>query len=376
MRKALAHFFFSAFSVLVLMTVPAPVNASSDTAYDRSTAVILAYQRIGEDLYPATNLSTEQFSEHIQELVDGEYHIAPLGDIVTALRNGDKLPDRTVAITFDGAYQSVLQNAIPILRQKNIPFTVFFSPDQADGGSPDYMNWDSIKRLARDNLVTIGLHPADYTRLSTAAPEEISRQINTALSRYRQQLGTEPALFAYPFGEYSREYRDIIASTGLKAAFGQQSGAAWSGSDPHGLPRFTMTESYGDDERFKMAAESLPLPVSDITPDNPRIMADKNPPEFGFSVDESLSEKLGQLSCFISEQGKPEMQVVGKNRVEMRVTKAFEDDRVRVNCTLPGPKPKPGEDQRWRWFGMLLTIGHADEISDDLENHYAPSAGD
>jgi len=30
---------------------------------------------------------------------------------------------------------------------------------------------------------------------------------------------------------------------------------------------------------------------------------------------------------------------------------------------MPGPAPKPGEEQRWRWFGMLLTQGDAGEES-------------
>ncbi len=36
----------------------------------------------------------------------------------------------------------------------------------------------------------------------------------------------------------------------------------------------------------------------------------------------------------------------------------LDQDRVRVNCTLPFVS-EDGDPTRWRWFGMLLTVGEA-----------------
>ncbi|MDB5490638.1 MAG: polysaccharide deacetylase family protein [Micavibrio sp.] len=359
-------------AALVFMAMATPAGAQN--IHDRGAAVIFDYQRVDEDLSPATNTTLEQFTAHLDELTDGAYYLATLDEITGALARADKLPDRTVAITFDGAYKSAMQNAIPLLLAKNIPFTVFFSPDQADANTPDYMNWDDIKKLARNPRVTLGLHTADYTRLADAGPEEMRRQINTALARYREVLKAEPAYFAYPFGEYNKAYRTMIAESGFRAAFGQQSGVAYDGSDMMVLPRFAMTENYSDDERFRMIAAALPLPVTDISPEEPRITA-PNPPTFGFTIDQSIAEKIPLMSCYVSEQGKPQIQVISKTRVELRVTKAFDADRVRVNCTMPGPKPKVGEDQRWRWLGMLLTVAHGtpdDDINTDAMDNSRP----
>lgn len=354
--------------VLIAPAVPAAAQT-----YDRTEGVILAYQRVNEDLYPGSNISMDQFAEHVRELTEGGYHVAPLAQIVTALKSKEKLPDKTVAITFNGAYRSALNNAIPLLLENNLPFTVFFSPGQADSKTPQYMDWNDLKRLSRNNLVTLGIHPASYTRLTESPDSEIRRQINSAVARYREEFGREPEFFAYPFGEYTKAYRDIVAQSGFLAAFGQQSGVAYIGSDIFALPRFALTDSYGDDDRFRMAVTALPLPVSDIAPDNPHIGAE-NPPTFGFTVDDSLIENLVQLSCFFSEHGKPDMQIVGKNRVELRVTEPFEEDRVRLNCTMPGPQPKPGEEQRWRWFGILLTTTQPGE-PESLETETEPAAG-
>lgn len=362
-----------ALMVLATAGVAHAQNAASETAaYDRTAAVIFAYQRIGEDLYPDNNLSTEQFKNHVTELIEGEYRVAPLSDIVGAFQSGAKLPDKTVALTFNGAYQSALENAIPLLLANNLPFTVFFSPDQADSKTPEYMGWDDIKRLSRSSQVTLGLHPASYMRLTESPEDEIRRQVNKALNRYREELKSEPEFFAYPFGEYTKNFREIIAAAGFKAAFGQQSGVAYEGSDQFALPRFAMTESYGDDERFRMAALALPLPVSDITPDDPHLAAGALP-IFGFTLDETLTDKIPQLSCFISQHGKAAIEVVGKNRLELRVGETLENDRIRINCTMSGPDPKPGEDQRWRWFGLLFTINQPGEHPEDYDKGETPS---
>lgn len=359
-------------ALLGLMAAATPAQAQN--IHDRTAAVIFDYQRVGEDLSPTTNTTLEQFTAHLTELTDGAYHLASLDEITTALSKNDKLPDRTVAITFDGAYKSALQNAIPLLLAKDVPFTIFISPNQADGNTPDYMNWDDIKKLARNPRVTIGLHTSDYTRLNDDRPEEMRRQINASLARYREVLKTEPAYFAYPFGEYTKAYRSMIAESGFKAAFGQQSGIAYDGADIMALPRFAMTENYSDDDRFRMIASALPMPVTDITPDEPRITT-QNPPTFGFTLDPSIADKASQMSCYVSEQGKPQMQVISKTRIELRVTKPFDGDRVRVNCTMPGPKPKVGEDQRWRWLGMLLTVAHGvpdDDLNTDTTDNSRP----
>lgn len=324
--------------------------------------MIFAYQRVGEDLYPANNIAVDQFAENVRELIEGGYTVLPLPDIIKALRDGTTLPDRTVGISFDGAYLSAYENAMPLLLSNNLPFTVFFSPDQATEKNPQYIGWHDIKRLSRNSQVTLGLHAASYMHLAGSSETEIKRQVNNALAAYRAELKTNPTLFAYPFGEYTKAYRNIIAASGFEAAFGQHSGAVYKDADMMALPRFALTENYGNTERFRMAAQALPFPVSDVSPDDPHILTN-NPPIFGFTVAPALSGHLDQMSCFVSEQGKPDITVVGGNRVEMRVAKPFEGHRIRFNCTMPGPVPKAGEEQRWRWFGMLLTLGEVEADS-------------
>ena len=325
---------------------------------DGHSAVILAYHRIGEDANPDSNISTAQFLSHIEEIEKGGYNVIPLPELVEGLRNNLEFPSRTIAITFEGGFRSALKNAIPELLNKKLPFTVFYSSDYADSEDADHIHWSDLRTLAAYNEVSFGVLPASYARHEEQ--EEIKRQINKARQRHREMLTTEAQFFSYPFGEYSTEYKDIVRTSGFKAAFGLQSGAVYGGSDLFALPRFTMTERYGDVERFRTAAQTLPFPVVDIEPEGTKL--DGENPVIGFSVPSYLVSGLKSLSCFVTGQPEPDVEILGE-RVEIRVADAANVERLRVNCTLPGPANPEDDTPAWRWFGMLLVNETVEEPS-------------
>jgi hypothetical protein len=71
------------------------------------------YHRVGADSYAATNSGTAQFEAHIEELTSGRYSVLPLPEVVDALARGDRLPERSLAITIDDASLSPDTQAWP-----------------------------------------------------------------------------------------------------------------------------------------------------------------------------------------------------------------------------------------------------------------------
>lgn len=337
-----------------VMSAPAfaqTVQAMGGTAYDEKSAVIFAYYGVGNDDAPSASLTTDQFTQQIDELTSGSYTIKPLPEIVNAFLQGRTLPPRTVAITFDGADQSVIDEAAPLLIKNKLPFTVFIPADRVSDGKPPFMTWDDLRELKRTGLVTFGLHPSGYNRLADASGAEIRRQINNSVEKIREELDINVSMVAYPFGEYDDEYKKIVKDMGFKAAFGQQSGVAYAGDDFYALPRFTLTERYGDLDRFVMTANALPLPVKDVSPPDPHLTTLN--PAIGFTVPDDLVKSLKKISCFSSSDEKPKLDLLG-NRVEIRMS-TLNEDRPRINCTLP-VQTTDGQDPRWRWFGMMYTV--------------------
>ncbi|MFA5591891.1 MAG: polysaccharide deacetylase family protein [Micavibrio sp.] len=324
-----------------------PVSAA--TEFDGKAAPVFAYFAIGNDENPSMSLRSGQFEAQIEEILRGGYNVTPLERIVTALQYGKPIKPRSLAITFDGADQSVLAAAM-LLEKHKLPYTIFIP--SAKIGSPSFMTWEQLRALKAGGLAAFGLHPAYYGHLAGKKEESIRREINASLAAIREELDVRPTLFSYPYGEYDTAYKAIIQSMGFKAAFGQQSGPAHAGEDLYALPRYTQTERYGDLDRFTMTANSLPLPVSGLSPAAPAI--DARSPVIGFTLIQSLAKEMKNLSCFSSVEEKPEMEIIG-TRVEIRFKDAIERDRMRINCTLPYRADPEKGDIRYRWFGMILT---------------------
>jgi peptidoglycan/xylan/chitin deacetylase (PgdA/CDA1 family) len=330
---------FTATVLALAATMFAPVRPATA---DVSSAVVFAYTRFGEDATPANSIRLDQFEAHIQELKTGGYAVLPLPDIVAALRAGKPLPDRAIAITIDDPSRSAVREAWPRLRAAGLPFTVFVATDMVDQGAGNHVTWDELRQMAGSGVTIAGLGASPQSLVSKSRTQ-IRGELARMGERLGQELGVKPELFAYPQGEYSAAIRSVVEGQGYLAAFGQQSGVVHPSADFRALPRFLMNEAYGSIDRFRLAANALPLAVSEVAPDDPVLVA--NPPLLGFTVAEDAGD-LSRLACFASGQGRSAVERVTDTRVEVRIADAFPPGRARVNCTLPTA------DGRWRWFGV------------------------
>ena len=303
-------------------------------------AVILMYHRFGEDQYPSTNVRLEQFEEHLEVLAQGQYNVLPLDDIVAHLQSGEPLPDRTVAITIDDAYLSVYEQAFPRLQRYGFTATIFVATQPVDRGLRGYMSWEQLRELQAAGF-GIGSQTRSHPHMHRISEEAVSEELSYSNERFLAELGLRPDLFAYPYGEYSLSVVEQVKAAGFIAAFGQNSGIMHADDLTFELPRFAFNETYGDIQRLELAANGLPLKVTDITPAD--MVITQNPPLYGFTLDEAMEPK-GQLRCFSSKYGKLDVSLLGQ-RAEIRLPGPLDGPRFRINCTMPG------QDGRWRWFG-------------------------
>ena len=340
--------FFSIFLILKILLIS---NASFAQEISKTEiqnvnyASVLMYHRFGENKYPTTNIKMDQFSDHIKELIKTKYNVIKIQDGLNAIQNISLVKDRSVIITIDDAYSSVFNNAWPILKKYSLPFTLFVSTDVIDNKTPGYMSWEEI-RILRDNGVTIGSQTKSHPHMHNLSENQIVKELEFSNSRFVQEIGSKPEIFAYPYGEYNLNVVKKIKINGFKAAFGQHSGVAHLSLGLHQLPRFAMNETYGNMQRFLLAVNAKPLPISDLSPKDPVII--KNPPFYGFTLSDTIKPK-GIVRCFASNGIKSETKRLGKNRIEVRLEKPFPKGRGRINCTMSA-------GERWRWLGRQFII--------------------
>jgi poly-beta-1,6-N-acetyl-D-glucosamine N-deacetylase len=339
-RSSVRRFFLAVLSGLAVLVVILPLAA-------QDFAVVFMYHRFGETRYPSTNIRLGQFEAHLGELGKAKYNVRPLPEVVAALRSGRELPDRTVAITVDDAYLSFFTEGWPRLKRAGFPVTLFVATEPVDAGSANYMSWDQIRILAREG-VTIGSQTASHLHMPNASAERNAADLAASNARFKAELGAVPTLFAYPYGEYGLAVQKVVEAAGFEAAFGQHSGVAYAAINRFFLPRFAMNESYGDIGRFRLTANALPLRVRDITPADPVLTAANNPPNFGFTMVGDAVRRIDRLACY--SPGDPKIERLGRQRIEVRLTRKLPVGRTRINCTMPAG------DGRWRWFGMQFFV--------------------
>ena len=312
---------------------------------EESSATVFVYHRFGENKYPSTNIKMDQFESHINEIMDNNYNVLSIPEIVDHLINKKKLPPKTIGITIDDAFKSVYKKAWPLLKTSGLPFTIFVATSPVNSMSKNYMNWSDIKLLA-DSGVTIGHHTVTHDHLAEETEEKWENEIESANRSFRDNLGYVPDIFSYPYGEYSMNLKKFIKEKNFKAAFGQQSGVIFKEIDIFELPRFSLNEKYGTISRFKFAANALPIPVKEITPRN-LVIKNVNPPLMGFTL---INEIEGNIKCYPSHNINANVTKLSNTRLEVRFDKKFPKGRTRVNCTT-------NYNKKWRWFGLQFFNG-------------------
>jgi peptidoglycan/xylan/chitin deacetylase (PgdA/CDA1 family) len=330
----------AAAATLMALSLAAPAAKAADSA------VILTYYRFGEDKFANTNIKLAEFDAHLKELTSGRYNVAPLLDVLSAIRDGKSLPDRTIAITMDDGFASVYAEAWPRLRAAKLPFTIFVATASIDAKAKGMMSWTQLRELAKAG-VTIGAQTASHLHMVEADAARNRDELARSNARIAAEIGTAPVLFSYPYGEASRSVMRQVKEAGYKFAFGQYSGVANPTMDDFFIPRFGVNDASGNLDRFRTVVNALPLKVADVAPADPLIIK-PNPPSFGFTVTQDV-DHVRSLNCFLANGSRIRTERLDM-RIEARFARPLAQGRTRLNCTMPGG------DGRVRWFGTSFYV--------------------
>ena len=257
---------------------------------------------------------------------------------------------RKILLTIDDGFLSFYENAWPILKAKKIPFILFVSTREI--GAFNYMTWDQIKEISKEDFVEIGNHSHSHEYLVDESDELIKEDIAKSISIFKKNLGKNSDFFSYPFGEYSNNFKSIIKSFGFKYAFGQHSGVMDETKDFYELPRYPINEKYGEIKRFKSLTKTLPFKYKKIFPEEKYLSQVKNPPNVKIEFYENI-KNLKFVSCYSNEGDKwrqSNIKFDQPNTIIINIAEKFVGERGRVNCSLRDPSGL------WRWLGIQFVI--------------------
>ena len=323
---------------------------------------ILQYHHVSAATPRATSVTPAQLEAHLGHLEDEGFQVLDLEAVASAVVAGEPLPERCVALTFDDAYRSVYEEAFPRIRRRGWPMTVFVSTGVIDAGGDTYLSWEQMREMAGAG-VRFANHSHGHGHLVRQRPGEsaaawigrVREDLLTALARLRAELGSAPALFAWPYGEYVPALGDLVRELGL-IGFGQQSGPASPHARPYALPRFAMAAPYAGLEGFALKLRTLPLPVVAADPESPVVAPGVRRPTLRVRLDAPPADPEA-LRCWVN--GTPDTTVAWPrpDTFTVTATRDLPVGRSRYNCTMPAR-----ESGRWHWHSQPWLRRHDDGL--------------
>jgi peptidoglycan/xylan/chitin deacetylase (PgdA/CDA1 family)/GT2 family glycosyltransferase len=181
------------------------------------------------------------------------YRVIEFEALGSALREGQPLPRRSVAITIDDGYADNLEIAHPILRRRGFSATLFLISGKL-GGTADWSTTDGatdgralLSREQAQRLLSeghaIGAHTRTHRPLPTLAEDDARAEVGGSRADLESALGVSVRTFAYPYGELD----DVAVEAGERASFVAAGTVrprpARFGDDPLRIPRIEVRGS-------------------------------------------------------------------------------------------------------------------------------------
>jgi peptidoglycan/xylan/chitin deacetylase (PgdA/CDA1 family) len=158
----------------------------------RPRAVVLVYHRVGISGVDPWRLTVdpETFAGQMETLAR-DWSPISLTELVEGFQRR-RLPERSVAVTFDDGYADNLEVAAPILREYEIPTTLFVATDLIDSGGPLW--WDELASLLLEpdrlpSTLTLSSVNGDRWRIPPVSHAE-TRSVASTLPPWDAKPGT------------------------------------------------------------------------------------------------------------------------------------------------------------------------------------------
>ena len=227
------------------------------------------------------HIPVREFAEYVRWIASA-YTVIALSEAVARLAARRALHG-TACLTFDDAYQGVLEHALPVARAHGLPVTIFAVTEASRGRTGFW--WDAIARQGalgedeRERCLTdlagdadrilkahpaVGAAPSDVLRaagwpaLRAAAGDLVAIQMHTRRHRnlsvlsaddrrdelspaaFEAEMGERPSIVSYPYGRFDDAVTREAAHLGYTAGLSMEFGVARQGGNLLALPRVNV----------------------------------------------------------------------------------------------------------------------------------------
>jgi peptidoglycan/xylan/chitin deacetylase (PgdA/CDA1 family) len=170
----------------------------------------------------------DQYKSRFERQMDDLLRLAEptTADRSSSLESGK----RYAVVTFDDAYRNILVNALPALKTRGIPGTVFVVTEMigrtaalADSSTVSteerkVMSVEDLQSLP-SGMVTTGSHSLTHRYLTKLSPKEAVHEVAESRRILEQLLHLQVRLFCFPYGACSEELFRLCRKAGYDRVF-------------------------------------------------------------------------------------------------------------------------------------------------------------
>jgi len=218
-----------------------------------------------------SNRDLEITPEYLERLVLGKqrqgFRFVDLDGFVEAA-NGKRWEKNLVHVTFDDGFADVFTQAYPVLKQYNVPFTLYVTTDMPDGKAdlwwlqleqmaqgdeewfeksikqiydcnesiasvmhsvtssiPDLtlckqlsLSWEQLRIMVTEGLCTVGSHGVTHSAFSLLSEEQAVAELFNSKRRLEEMLGVAVRHFSYPHSFFNENTNQWVWQAGYETA--------------------------------------------------------------------------------------------------------------------------------------------------------------
>jgi peptidoglycan/xylan/chitin deacetylase (PgdA/CDA1 family) len=192
--------------------------------------LILCYHAVSEDWPTEFAVSPAQLGSQLRFFLRRGYRPATLS---AALEQPPG--SKTLIVTFDDAYASVLERALPVMSALGVSATVYVPTGYvAAEGALQWesmarwlgtahedelrcMGWEDLRHLAAVGW-EIGSHTRTHPKLPSLTDSELAAELEDSKARCEEEIRQPCRALAYPFSAYDRRVMDAARAAGYESA--------------------------------------------------------------------------------------------------------------------------------------------------------------
>lgn len=219
------------------------------------TVPVLAYQRFGVAGNNKSIISKSAFEAQMRFLKENGYKVITLDQLIDFFDFKIQIPEKSVAITIDEGWSSVIDIAYPILKKYEFPATIFIYTDFI--GSKKALSWEQVRFLVKEGF-DIECQTLTHRNLTKEKKDESFPEYFNALERelvdskklIKKKLNKECRYIAYPYGKTNHLVVAMLKKHEYLAGFTINSGENPFFVDNYNINRSVIYGNY-DLKNFK-----------------------------------------------------------------------------------------------------------------------------